>query len=100
MDELLRRFEEWPKTAHFVVSRRRQSRHAVITPQMIMRMLENRDDIYVLSGTQHDGRVRHKGYFPLYNLWVRVVQLPDGSLFTAFRDDFAMRICEATRQES
>lgn len=103
MDELLRRFEEWPKTAHFLVSRRRQSSHAAITPQMIMWMLENRDDIddiYVLSGTQHDGRIRYKGYFPPLNLWVRVIQLPDGSLFTAFRDDLAMRIWEATRQES
>ncbi len=100
MDELLRQFEEWPKTSHFVVSRRRQSSHAAVTPQMIIWMLENRPGIYVLSGVQHDGRIRYKGYFPSLNWWVRVVQLPDGSLFTAFRDDLAMRIWEAIQQES
>ena len=100
MDELLRRFEEWPKTSHFVVSRRRQSSHAAITPQMIIWMLEDRADIYILSGTQHDGRTRYKGYFPTLDWWVRVVLLSDGRLFTAFRDDLAMRIWEATRRES
>lgn len=100
MDELTRRFEAWPKTSHFVVSRRRQSSHAAVTPQMIMGILENQTGIYVLSGVQHDGRIRSIGYFPSINWWVRVVQLPDGSLHTAFRDDLAMRIWEAIRQES
>ena len=99
MDDLIRRFEEWPKTAHFVVTRRRQSSHAAITPQMIMKMVESQTGIYVLSGIQHDGRTRYKGYFPALDWWVRVVLLPDGRLFTAFRDDLAMRIWEATRKE-
>ena len=100
MDELLRRFERWPKTSHFTVSRQRQSAHAAVTPQVIIWMLENHADIYVLSGIQHDGRIRYKAYFPSVNWWVRVVQLPNGSLHTAFRDDLAMRIWETTRRET
>ena len=79
-------FDALPKTRHWLTYSQRK--HPEATPDRIMETINQPD--FVMRQT--NGRTAYLKFRPQDDYWFRVVLDMNGSLRTAFRDDYAMRM--------